>query len=78
MAETIRARIRGGLIEPLEKNELPEGKEVLVTVVATLETGDREAFLRSAGSWQGLNDPDELIRSIYEDRLLTTRGAPQL
>jgi predicted DNA-binding antitoxin AbrB/MazE fold protein len=26
MGETIRARVKGGVLEPLEKVELPEGK----------------------------------------------------
>lgn len=29
---TIRARFRRGVLEPLEKVDLPEGKEVTVTV----------------------------------------------
>ena len=34
MGGTIRARVRGGVLEPLEKLDLPEGKEVFVRVIA--------------------------------------------
>ena len=78
MGETIRARVKGGVLEPLEKTDLPEGKEVLITVISVAEDADDEAFLRSAGSWKGLIDADKLIHDIYEDRLLNTRKEPKL
>ena len=34
MSKTLRAIIREGKIEPLEKIDLPEGSKVLVTVLA--------------------------------------------
>ena len=78
MSGTIRARVRGGVFEPLEKVDLPEGKEVLVTVIGVAEGPDDEAFLRSAGSWKGLVDAEKLIENIYADRLVDTREAPKL
>ena len=33
MTRTIRARVTGGLLEPLEKLDLPEGKEVTLTIL---------------------------------------------
>ena len=33
MGGTIRARVRRGLLEPLEKIDLPEGKEVTIAVL---------------------------------------------
>jgi hypothetical protein len=33
MARTVRARMRGGMLELLEKVETPEGKEVSVTIL---------------------------------------------
>jgi len=78
MGGTIRARVRGGVLEPLEKTDLPEGKEVLITVVRVAEGSDREAFLRSKGSWKGLIDAEKLIHDIYEDRLIDTREEPKL
>ena len=78
MGGTIRARVRGGVLEPLEKTDLPEGKEVLITVLAVAEDPDDEAFLRSAGSWKDLVDAEELIENIYADRLIDTREEPKL
>jgi predicted DNA-binding antitoxin AbrB/MazE fold protein len=70
--------VKGGVLEPLERTDLPEGKEVLITVVSVAEDPDDEAFLRSAGSWKGLVDAEKLIRDIYEDRLIDTREEPKL
>ena len=78
MGSTIRARVKGGVLEPLEKVDLPEGKEVLITVVSVAEDPDDEAFLRSRGGWRGLIDADKLIKDIYEDRLIDTREEPKL
>ncbi len=78
MGSTIRARVHGGVFEPLEESDLPEGREVIITVVSIEEVSDDEAFLRSAGSWIGLNDPDKLIRDIYADRLVETREVPKI
>ena len=78
MGGTIRAHVKGGVLEPLEKTDLPEGKEVIVTVIGVSQGPDDDAFLRSAGSWKGLVDTERLIRDIYEDRLISTRPEPKL
>ena len=78
MASTIRARVRRGMLEPLEKLDLPEGTEVTVTIVDLPSAADVEAFRRAAGSWKGLIDAEELIRNIYADRLIATRPEPRL
>jgi predicted DNA-binding antitoxin AbrB/MazE fold protein len=78
MGGTIRARVKEGVLVPLEKTDLPEGKEVIVTVIGVSEGPDDDAFLRSAGSWKGLVDADELIENIYADRLIDTREEPKL
>jgi len=78
MGGTIRARVKGGVLEPLERTDLPEGKEVLITVIAVAEDSDDEAFLRSKGGWKGLIDAERLIRDIYEDRLIESREEPKL
>ena len=69
MGLTIRARVKGGKLEPLEKIDLPEGKEVLVTILRVPASDAAEAFRRSAGSWKGLVDAELLIQRIYQDRL---------
>ena len=78
MAGTIRARVRHGVLEPIEKLELPEGAEVTITILDVPSDEDFEAFRRAAGSWKGLVDADTLIRNIYADRLVTTRPEPRL
>lgn len=78
MSGTIRARIKGGVIEPLEQMDLPEGQEVMVTILTLPTASDREAFQRSAGQWKGTLDAEMLIRNIYADRLVSTRPVPTL
>jgi len=78
MSGTIRARVNRGLLEPLQKVDLPEGNEVTVTVLRVSSNLDFEAFTRSAGGWRGTIDAETLIRDIYADRLLSTRPAPYL
>jgi len=78
MSGTIRARVNGGVLEPLEKVDLPEGKEVTVTILRVPSNLDLEAFARSAGGWRGTIDAEKLIRDIYADRLVSTRRVPHL
>jgi predicted DNA-binding antitoxin AbrB/MazE fold protein len=78
MAETIRARVKAGMFELLEKTKLPEGTEVTVTIREDAPTPDREAFRRSAGGWKDTVDAEALIDNIYKSRLLATRPVPQL
>ena len=78
MAGTIRARVKGGMFEPLETLDLPEGKAVTLTILDVPSRRDVEAFRRAAGGWKGLIDADELIKNIYADRLISTRPEPRL
>jgi predicted DNA-binding antitoxin AbrB/MazE fold protein len=78
MGGTIRARVTRGVLEPIEKIELPEGKEVTITIVDVPGGGDAESFCRAAGGWRGTVDADTLIRNIYADRLVRTRSKPRL
>ena len=78
MAGTIRARFANGVLEPLERLDLPEGKEVTVTIIDVPSGRNFEAFRRSAGGWKGTIDADELIKNIYADRLISTRPEPRL
>ena len=78
MGGPIRARVKGGVLELLERTDLPEGKEVLITVIGVAEDPDDQAFLRSKGGWKGLIDAEKLIRDIYEDRLIDTREEPKI
>jgi predicted DNA-binding antitoxin AbrB/MazE fold protein len=69
MERTIRAKYRNGVIEPLEKLDLEEGKEFLITVKEPLVSEDR--FEKSMGSWKGTIDCEQLIKDIYESRRLS-------
>lgn len=78
MAGTVRARKRGGVLELLDPVDLPEGKEVSVTILETPGAPSSEGLKRSAGAWKGLVDAEKLIENIYADRLISTRPVPRL
>jgi predicted DNA-binding antitoxin AbrB/MazE fold protein len=78
MAETIRARVKAGMLELLEKINLPDGTEVSVTIKETAPVADREAFRRAAGGWKDTVDAEALIDNIYASRLVSTRPVPKL
>jgi hypothetical protein len=78
MAGTVRARAKRGMLELLEKIDLPEGKGVSVTVLETPTAREGDGLRRSAGAWKGLVDADKLIENIYADRLISTRPVPRL
>ena len=78
VGKTIRARFRKGKFEPLEVVDLPDGREVTLTIVEAPAVLDFSAFRRAAGAWKGTLDGDALIHNIYADRLLSTRSEPRL
>lgn len=75
MEKTIRAKFKGGIIEPLEKLEIEEDKEVLITIK---ELPSEDRFVKAAGGWKGTIDCEKLIEDIYKDRLLKTRSEVKL
>ena len=78
MGRTVRARVKGGTLELLEKVDLPEGEEVTVTILEVPSRHSREMFRRAAGAWKDTVDAEALIRNIYADRLIATRPEPRL
>lgn len=78
MAKTIRARFSKGIIEPLEKVDIADGKEITVMIMDVRLKRKKNTFERSAGAWKGTIDADKLIENIYADRLLPTRREPRL
>jgi predicted DNA-binding antitoxin AbrB/MazE fold protein len=74
MIKTIRARFIKGMIKPLEKIDLDEGKEITVTIRAVrTHSKPKDALEATAGGWKGLVDAEKLKRNIYADRLIKTR-----
>ena len=74
MTGTVRGHYRNGVIELLEKVELPEDTEI--TIVEAKPAGSAGALERSAGAWKGLLDADQLIRDIYADKGARYRKTP--
>jgi predicted DNA-binding antitoxin AbrB/MazE fold protein len=79
MSGTVRARFKAGVLELLDPVDIPEGRELSVTIIDTSPKDDGEAFKRSAGSWKGTVDADDLIEHIYADRARPSdRPVPRL
>ena len=78
MGKTVRAMFSKGVIKPLEKLNMEEGKEITITIMEVPSKLKQDAFKRSAGAWKGTIDAEKLIENIYADRLLSTRGEPRL
>jgi predicted DNA-binding antitoxin AbrB/MazE fold protein len=49
MSGRVRARVRRGMLELLEKINFPEGKEVTIIILDVPSSEDQEAFCRAAG-----------------------------
>jgi predicted DNA-binding antitoxin AbrB/MazE fold protein len=78
MAGTVRARVGRGVLKLLGKIDIPEGKEVSVTILETPEGRNFEAFDRAAGSWKGTLDVAEFLKNNAESRMRSTRPEPRL
>ena len=78
MGTTIRARFSQGVLEPLDRLDVPEGEVVTITIIRLPATTTGSGLERSAGGWKGLIDAEELKRNIYADRLISTRPEPRL
>jgi predicted DNA-binding antitoxin AbrB/MazE fold protein len=73
MAGTIRVRFAHGVLEPLERLDMPEGEVLTITIIHLPTGGAAGGLERSAGGWKGLIDSEELKRNIYADRTLFAR-----
>jgi predicted DNA-binding antitoxin AbrB/MazE fold protein len=78
MAGTIRARFANGVLEPLERLDVPEGEVLTITIIRLPVNEGGGGLERAAGGWKGLIDAEELKRNIYADRLISTRPEPRL
>lgn len=45
--------MKGGIIEPRDRVDLPEGQDMMITILTPPSTTDQEAFRCSAGRWHG-------------------------
>ena len=75
MEKTIKARFKDGVIEPLEKLHIEEGREIVITI-NDLPSEDR--FEKALGGWKETIDCEKLIEDIYNDRILRTRPEVKL
>ncbi|MBV9923992.1 MAG: antitoxin family protein [Acidobacteria bacterium] len=64
MSNTIRAVVRGGRIELLEKVEIPEGTEVLVTPLDEAEFWLKASESSAASVWD--NSEDDVYADLLE------------
>ena len=78
MGGTIRARFRDGVLKPVDKINLADGTNVMVTIVEMQSHPDRKAFRRAAGGWKGTINATSLIQRIYPDRRVTSRPRPRV
>ena len=53
MSGTVRARMKRGMLELLEKVDIPEGTEVSVTILETPMSKSADGLCRSAGGLEG-------------------------
>ncbi len=70
MGIEIKAKVSKGMIKPLEKLNLEEGKEITVTIK---EIPLEDRFEKAMGGWKGTIDCEQLIKDIYESRRLSAR-----
>ncbi len=75
METTIMAKFNKGVIKPLGKLKIKEGKEILITVK---EFSPKDRFLKAAGGWKETINCEKLIKDIYRTRLLKTRPEPKI
>lgn len=80
MERKIKARFSNGVIKPLEKLDIKEGREITITIKEPPSeiTKTIESLRNSFGGWKGLINTEELKRNIHEDRLINTRLEPKL
>ena len=78
MGKTVKARFSRGVIKPLEKVDIEEGKEITIIIMEAPSNHKLDAFKKSAGAWKGTIDAEKLIKNIYSNRLLSTRKEPRL
>ncbi len=77
----LKARFSEGVLKPLERLDLEEGTEVLITLDAGLaETGEqrRRRSKASAGAWGRPDAGERLKRVLHEARITGSRDRQEL
>ncbi len=80
MTKKVKAIFTNGVLTPLEPIDLKEGDEVTLSIEEKSQLSDEERFRRfkaAAGGWEGLHDPDEFKRMIYQARIDGSRHTPK-
>ncbi|MBU1627663.1 antitoxin family protein [bacterium] len=76
-AKTIKVRFSNGVLEPLNKVDIPEGKVLIISIIGEPNKSDKKKFVEGINAsfegWKDLVDCDELKKNIYNDRLISTR-----
>jgi len=67
MERRIKAKFSNGVIKPLEKLDIEEGRKIIITIKETPSeiTKTIGSLRNSFGGWKGLVDAEELKRNIY-------------
>ena len=73
MSGTVRARVKCGHLELLEKVDIPDNTEVWVTIIETPGARSADGLRRSAGGWKGLIDTDWVIHHLNDNTDVITR-----
>jgi predicted DNA-binding antitoxin AbrB/MazE fold protein len=77
----VRARVKRGRLEPLEALDLPEGREVTLSIVSDEPSDDEieAAIKKAAGGWKGIVDCEKFLRDLARSRArVSRRRAPRL
>ena len=78
MIRNVRARFSEGVLKPLERLDLEDGEEVTLHIQDFPSPDRTVRALRAVGAWKGTHDPEELLRNIYSDRLVSSRPEPKI
>ncbi len=79
MVKKIKVRFSHGIFQPLEKVDIPEGKELIITISdEPKEKNLSDALYETFGCWKDTIDCEKLIKDIYADRSISTRKIPSL
>lgn len=72
MLKTLRAKYTKGIIKPLEKLHLKEGKEITIVISEpTKQSRKKNAIEATFGAWKGLMDKEAVKKGLAENRRIS-------